>query len=177
MKETLENIAPHLFTEDAENVFALLDGASVPGLLQKLLQLKPEHECLYRGEVKPDIAEVAPYLVRLEPEAEFTEWVLEQGWGKHWGVFALSPAALATLRRHFRPLLIVHDADGKPLYFRYYDPRVLRTYLPTCNAQELAAMFGPVTCFIAEEEDPGTLLRFQAPAGALVQMKVDLGKG
>ena len=44
--------------------------------------------CLYRGELQPDMAEVAPYLVKLDRDAPFTDWVLDRGWGNHWGVFA-----------------------------------------------------------------------------------------
>ena len=53
-------------------------------------------------------------------------------------------ATLEELRRHFRKFLKVEDPKGKSLIFRYYDPRVLRVYLPTCNAMELQTVFGPV---------------------------------
>lgn len=174
MKNIAGAVAADLFAEEGASVFAILDGASVPDLLEKLHQHRPEFECLYRGELKPDLAHAAPYLVRLEPDAELTEWILGQGWGNHWGVFVIAPADLPALRRHFRRLLIVHDGEGKPLYFRYYDPRVLRTYLPTCNAEELAAMFGAVVAYVLEDENPQTLLRFQAASGALVQKKTQL---
>jgi hypothetical protein len=36
-------------------------------------------------------------------------------------------------------------AIHKPcLLFRYYDPRVLRVYLPSCRPSELETVFGPV---------------------------------
>lgn len=169
-----KTIEEHLFAEDGMNVFAVLDGASIPGLLPELDRLKPECECLYRGELKPDIAEVAPYLVRLEPDSEFTAWTIAQGWGKHWGIFAITPADLRAMRRHFRTFLTVHDSNGKPLLFRYYDPRVLRTYLPTCEAQELKTMFGPVVAYLLEAEEPDTMLRFQSEAGSLREQKISL---
>ena len=135
---------PRLFSQDeGVTTFALLDGASAPGLLDHLYgSPRPEFTCLYRGELKPDMAEVAPYLVRLKPDTPFTDWLLAEGWGKHWGIFLTSQADLAALRKHFRTFTIVKDPDGKMLYFRYYDPRVLRVYLPTCNAQEIATVFG-----------------------------------
>lgn len=55
---------------------------------------------------------------------------------------------------------MVKDAKGGHLYFRYYDPRVLRVYLPTCNAQELGFVFGPLDSFVLEGEDPSAVLRF-----------------
>jgi hypothetical protein len=162
-------IYEQLFSAEGANVYAVLDGASAPDLLQALARHQPEYECLYRGELAPDMAEVAPYLIHLEPESEFADWVLTNGWGKHWGIFAIADEDLRAMRRHFRTFLIVYDSNGKPLYFRYYDPRVLRLYLPTCNADELKTVFGPVSCFILEGEDPDTLLRFDEEMGALKQ--------
>jgi hypothetical protein len=166
-----------LFADEAANAYAVLDGASVEELLPKLYDLEPEFECLYRGELEPDMAEVAPYLVRLEPETEFADWVLEEGWGRHWGVFAVTDAGLRDAHKHFRGFLTVYDPDGKPLLFRYYDPRVLRVYLPTCNAGELRTLFGPVSCFLLEGEDPNTLLRFRLDGEALRRESITLDEG
>jgi hypothetical protein len=174
MNQAVETLNQYLFGEEDAEACAVLDGASVPELLGRLDELQPEHECLYMGELKPDLAEVAPYLVRLEQGSEFSAWVVEQGWGNHWGIFALSQASLRELRRHFRTFLKVYDPNGKPLLFRYYDPRVMRVYLPTCNAEELKAIFGPVAGYLLEDEDPGVLLAFRFPSGQLVQQKKQL---
>lgn len=163
----VESLSQYLFSEEEARVFAVLDGASIPDLLTNLDRCQPEYVCLYRGELEPDMEEVAPYLVQVEPGSEFAEWLVGQGWGKHWGVFAVSSEDLRAMRRHFRAFLIVHDNDGKPLYFRYYDPRVLRVYLPTCNAEELATVFGPVECYILEDEDSNAALRFSISSGSL----------
>ena len=64
---------------------------------------------------------------------------------------------------------MTHDSEGKKLYFRYYDPRVLREYLPTCNEEELAAFFGPVVSYMMEDKDPMTLLDFRFVSGGLKQ--------
>ena len=119
--------------------------------LKRLEQHQPEYDCLYRGSLTPDLAEVVPYLVHLEKNSEFLWWVLEQGHGQHWGIFALSFAHLRTLRQHFHRLLTVQDARGKSFYFRFYDPRVLRVYLPTCHAQEKTQVFGPVERYFIEK--------------------------
>jgi hypothetical protein len=154
-----EKLKSQLFVP-GEKTYAILDGASVPDLIDQLYALEPDWECLYRGELEPDIAEVAPYLVELTRGHAFTEWVITNGWGKHWGIFVLSPIDIKMLRRHFRTFLVVHDSEARPLYFRYYDPRVLRIYLPTCNATELKQVFGPVTAYIMEGENPDDIIRF-----------------
>ena len=167
-------LADRLFADPDASVYAILDAASVEKLLDVLYKHQPESICLYRGELAPDIAHVAPYLVRLERDSPFTTWVLERGWGKHWGVFAVSPADLTAMRQHLRRFLTVHDSKGNPMLFRYYDPRVLRVYLPTCNPQELEAMFGPVLQFLMEGEDPAKLLQFRVNKKALVQEQQNL---
>src|SRR4051794_18563186 len=176
IKNNVQLIGPDLFGEPGVNVFAILDGASVPGLVQTLHRCNPERECLYRGELDLDIAEVAPYVVLLEPNTEFTDLVLNQGWGNHWGVFALTPADLFTMRQHLRRFLTVHDTSGKPLLFRYYDPRVLRVYLPTCNSEEITSFFGPVSKFFMESDDSAVALTFQQNAGALSEKKVSVAE-
>ena|SRR5271165_1138239 len=169
MSGRVDVLRERLYREEGSAVFGVLDGASVPGLLQKFADLQPEYVCLYRGELEPDMAEVAPYLVKLERDGPFTDWVLDRGWGNHWGVFAESSVDLATLRRHFRGFLTVHDESGKPLLFRYYDPRVLRTYLPACNAEELKTIFGPLQSYMMEDESALGLARFRLKNGSLAK--------
>ncbi len=161
--------------EEGVNAFAVLDGASVPELLKRLYgEAPPEFVCLYRGQLEPDMAEVAPYLVRLKEETPFTNWLMEEGWGKHWGIYVLAAANLKVMRRHFRTFLMVRDPEGKQVYFRYYDPRVLRIYLPTCTAQELGMVFGPVLRYGVEAEDAKALLLFQRDGTGLKRNQVQV---
>ena len=166
-----------LFADTDRIVYVILDGASAEGLVRQLYQLAPEWNCLYSGDLAPDMAEVAPYLVRLEPDHPFTDWVLEKGWGEHWGIFALTDADIRPLRRHCRTFTMVRDPDGKILYFRYYDPRVFRVYLPVCNAQEMEAVFGPIGAYVFEDEDPRILLRFTRGDGQPRREKIALVDG
>jgi hypothetical protein len=71
----------------------------------------------------------------------------------------VSQANLKVLRQHFRKFIMVYS-DGQPLYFRYYAPRIMRMYLPTCNADELEIIFGPVEYYLVESEEPDISLRF-----------------
>ena len=157
---TKDELKKHLFT-GRTNVFALLDGASVEGLRMQLYKTDAPNYCLFRGELAPDVAEMAPYLVGLLPDSPFTEWLLSESIGKHWGVFALSRQSITEMRRHFRALVMVHDESGMPMIFRYYDPRVLRNFLPTCNGGELKTFFGKVDTFLAEGADGNGMSAFE----------------
>lgn len=163
--------APH---EEAMHAYAVLDGAQTPEIVKHIYALQPEHVCLYTGDLEPDIIEVAPYLVRLDPEAEFTAWLVEEGWGKSWAIFAQTPHDLRGMRKHFRSLTTVYDPDNEPLLFRFYDPRVLRLFLPTCEGEELQTMFGAIERYIVEAEDPASALRFRRQSGALKQDEIAL---
>ncbi len=141
-------------------IFALLDAARSDAIYPKLMASNVESVCLFRGENAVEMAHVAPYLVRLEQDDPFTHWVIDHGWGNSWGIFVESSATIGELKRHFRSILQVYDEEGKSLFFRFYDPRVLRVYLPTCNAGELEIVFGALGSFFLESEDHSELLCF-----------------
>ncbi len=155
------------------NAYALLDGASIAGLRMKLYELSPRHFCLLRGELADDIAENAPYLVGLIPGESFTEWLLSAKPGKHAGIFAKSRQSLIEMRRHFRELIMVQDESGRPMIFRYYDPRVISQYVPTCNEEELGTFFGPVDYFAAETETGDNFSVFSHSNGSLSATLLD----
>ena len=160
-------LAGVLFGQAGLSVFAVLDGASAPDLVKGLFEHEPEYCCLYRGELSPDMALVAPYLVRLEAGEKFTEWVLTEGWGAHWGIFLHTATTLRALRDHFREFHTVELPDQRTVLFRYYDPRVLRSFLPPCNPAELRSFFGPIQSFIAEGDTPETGFRLALAGQAL----------
>ncbi|HEX8408289.1 MAG TPA: DUF4123 domain-containing protein [Thermoanaerobaculia bacterium] len=138
-------------TLDAKSrIYALLDAARDERIYPALLQSGCEWLCLYRGNAAATLADAAPYLVRLERGAHFTEWLLEHGWGNSWGVFLHARVAIERLKAHFRRLVLAQLPDGRMVFFRFYDPRVLRVYLPTCTAGERETLFGPVDRFIFE---------------------------
>lgn len=113
--------------------------------------------------------EVAPYLVRLLPKTPFTDWILRDGWGKHWGIFLHSREPIEEMRTHFSSLITVYDEKGTPMFFRYYDPRVLGKFLRTCNRDELKTFFGSVEAYFAETKDAGNLVRFENGEDGLIE--------
>jgi hypothetical protein len=175
---TESRLHDHLFADREARVLAILDGASVPNLPKVLWKMKPERVCLVKGELTDDEASVAPYLVALDPRAAFTTWVLGSGWGRHWGIFAIAPKGidLRAARDHFRRFLEVRLPNGTIANFRWYDPRVIAVYLPTCNEKELDFVFGPIECFVAEDAESGTALDFRRGDGEVRIDRIDLGE-
>lgn len=151
------------------SVFAILDAARNPAIYPAVKAAGLPYTCLYSGKLPEVLAQAAPYLVKLEKDSDFTKRLLQEGWGDHWGIFALANATLEEVRRHFKRLLKVKDPQGKTLIFRFYDPRVLRVVLPTCEAGELATMFGPVRMFVQAGERGEVLSYFRDGSGLGVQ--------
>ncbi|WP_437677024.1 DUF4123 domain-containing protein [Sorangium sp. So ce131] len=146
-------------------LFALLDAARDKRVLEVLRGSVEEHQSLYDGVKGEALAEVAPYLVSLPREGGLLERLVREGWGESWGVFLTSTGAFAAVRRHFRRILMVEAEEaGHParrVYFRFYDPRVLRDFLPMCNARQAPELFGQCDCFLLEGER-AEVLRFGA---------------
>jgi hypothetical protein len=155
-------------------VCAILDGARDERIFRAVDSSTLDKSCLYAGRLPMVVQEVAPYLVVLEREDKLTQFLLEEGWGQSWGIYLRTELPVPTLRRHFRGLLKVKDQQGRHLIFRWYDPRVLRVFLPTCFPDELRAVFGPVENFYMEAQDASKLLEFRADNGFLRQSVHDL---
>jgi pSer/pThr/pTyr-binding forkhead associated (FHA) protein len=153
-----------LFRNEFQPLYALLDAAVDPSVLKVLLESKEQYQSLYQGSSGAQLTHFAPYLVRLPKESGLLETLVKQGWGKNWGVYLTCDQPLDELRKHFRSFLMVAMPDGKKAYFRFYDPRVLRAYLPTCTAEEINQFFGPITNYFAEAGNGRRAMRF-APSG------------
>jgi hypothetical protein len=54
---------------------------------------------------------------------------------------------------------MVVDEDDQRLYFRFYDPAVLRDFVPTCSVRQRSELFGELDVFIVEG-DSGELVTF-----------------
>lgn len=151
---------PDLLRKDFQPLYALLDASREPSVLKVILESKEEHQSLYEGAQGAQLAHFAPYLIRIPPKSALLDTLVHQAWSKSWGVFLTSDKPLKDLRTHFRHFLTVKLPDGQQVYFRYYDPRVLRLFLPTCLPEETTQFFGPVKQFLIEAEDPTLALHF-----------------
>jgi hypothetical protein len=155
----------------------ILDAARDRTIFRMLLQCGLEYSCLYSGTLPPALEIVAPYLVHLEYEDGYTRQFLERAWSNNWGIFLKCDLRLDKLRRHLRQFLVVRHPRGNRLVFRYYDPRVLRVYLPTCFTDELETVFGPIQCFWTEGKASGEMLEFRFDGGKLLQRTLSLAPG
>jgi Domain of unknown function (DUF4123) len=150
-------------------VFMLVDAARDPAIYARLVALGDtlQARSMYQGDLGENLAHVSPYLLAIRGENDPGAWFATAGLGQSWGVFVIAKVGLNDLRRHLRKFNLVYTEAGTSLVFRYYDPRVLGIFLPTCNAGELKRFFGPVDSFLAETVDGESLARFSLVDGQL----------
>jgi len=158
MADTLSPWAQYLL--QAQPLYAIIDGARNSQLPYKIATSGCVHRSLYEGESERDLAGVAPYLVRLSEPGELLQYLTGRGWGQSLGVFLRSGYAFQDLRQHLRRYLMVRTPSREVVYFRFYDPRVLRTFIPSCRQPEAVEFFGPIQTYWVEGARPQTLIDF-----------------
>lgn len=146
---------PHADDLSGDAVYCVLDGARDPEILKWLRLSGLKFSCLYSGELTPNLEAAAPYLVQLTPTSPSARELLARGWGRAWGIFIFAPAALPmpAIRLHLKKFLRVRTEDKKLLMFRYYDPRVLSVFLPTCTDDEFGKFLGPLNRLLVELDE------------------------
>jgi hypothetical protein len=177
--ERLSRIEEHLWPKGfRRDAWMMVDAARDRRIYGLVLEcFHSRNTCLFSGTLAPEIQVVAPYLVRLDYDDQKTRRFIDAAWGNAWGVFLKCDTRLEALRRHLHSCLLARDERGKRFLFRYYDPRILKVYLPTCTAGELRAIFGPIETFSMEDGSADVIVDYSISEGRLVQTEHCLGPG
>lgn len=127
-----------------------------------LARLKsPAFGSLYIGKKGQRLDHVAPHLFLCDRQGVVEHLTLSGEKPDEVGILCETRVAFPKVYKHFRRFLTVErQRDGRRVLFRFYDPRVLRTFLPVCTRLELDQFFGPVETFRCQGDDPGLILSF-----------------
>lgn len=143
------------------HLYVVLDSARDERVAELVREAADPSHSLYEGPRGEALAEVAPYLVELQADSGLLGRLVAEGWGRSWGVFLDSRVRFELMRRHLRRFLMVEaEPTGEQLYFRYYDPRVLREFIPLATARQLSALLADIDVVLLED-DTGELVRFE----------------
>ncbi|MEO8770640.1 MAG: DUF4123 domain-containing protein [Ferruginibacter sp.] len=164
---------PDQITHPANFTYLLLDAARILEQLETAQELQPAFICLYTGDSAKLLLSVAPYLFNYQKDSAFEKWYAQKCWGNSAGFFVETVVTMEELHKHFRKFLLVKTEQGKELYFRFYDPRVLRVFLPTCDTAQLKDFFGPIKHLICEDEDTAFATRYSFDGIQLMKEKID----
>jgi hypothetical protein len=151
-------------------LYAILDLAADPALNAHVQRLEPDAAaCLFEGKLDPRVKAVSPHVVELAPTDPLSRLWRGEGWGRAWGLLISSSASLPVVRRRLRHFTQARLPDGTgPVLFRFWDPRVFRTYMPLVEPAELAPWFTDIDRYIVESEDGAASLRYSLVGGSLV---------
>lgn len=123
---------------------------------------------LYLNTEEVDLADVGPFLVDLMGNKKVVNWLEKEGYGKSWGIYINSNSEFEDIVKHLQGILIVEDDGGHKNYFRYYDPRVMKIFLPTCDANQLKYLFGSViNAYIVEDPESNQNIIYTLNQGKL----------
>lgn len=149
-----------ILRKQTEPLFAIVDSSRDESILPLLKASNNQYQSLFEGVRAEWLEEFAPYLVYLPKNSPLLEQLVEDGWDKNWAVYFTSRGSLERLVIHLRQFLHVKTHEGEKLYFRFYDPRILRMFLPTLTWNEKNNFFGPISCYLTEDETPQQVLEW-----------------
>ena len=149
--------------------YLLLDAARMARHFDVFREKDCHYECLYEDRSRDDLASVAPYLVTIASGNDLLPWIKDNGFGNAWGVFISAAVGFETLLQHFRKFLVTKTPGTGEQYFRFYDPRVLKRFLPAATAPAIIDFFGPGEAFIAEADTKKDAIAYRHQNGVLQQ--------
>ena len=151
-------------------LYAVVDSCDEPAVPAWAKDAGPERcVSLYRGDPEEEHWDIAPYLFKLDEP--LLARILGHLKDRPWGLFAACKGTLEEMRRHWRRFLLVKSPQGEEWVFRFYDPRVLEVFLPTCREEEARSFFGPCRWLALTVPGTDALARIEpakpAPPGQL----------
>lgn len=132
--------------------YIVLDAAKMQQHLDVAKEFNSKHSCLYKGEAELKFGSVAPWLFTYPKMSYFDDWFISSSGGQNWGVIIEARVKFEKIYFHLKKFLRVQSETGTIMHFRFYDPRVLPTFLETCDEEQLIEFFGPVDKFILEKD-------------------------
>jgi len=132
-----------------ENVYVVIDAAKIKKLTNELIVVdEQKYQILFDGEEALELEEVAPYLVELKKEDEFTTWVAKNVYGQSGAIFIKSTNNLNELAQHLKRFIHVTrevEHKGRTLtqkgYLAYYDPRVFPNWIESESQEQQSNFF------------------------------------
>lgn len=157
-----------------EPLFALLDCARSVDIAPLIRNSTERCGCLYSGQAAEQLADYAPYLVELAKTSSLLQELVERGWHSSWGYFLLSGVGFEVLRTHLRKFLFVDLASGPQVYFRFYDPRVLRVFLAVSTPEQTRLFFEHIDAVMCPDADPRHLLAITSVSSGTLMRRVSV---
>ena len=141
-----------LLVPESPPLWAVIDGVNWPQIVNTLKTLGTEEcVCLY-STTNEQSKTLAPWLVKLNSGSAITKAMRMRAHDLHSGILFQSNWSITELRRHLRKFTMAWaptDANA-PIYFRFYDPRVLLDVTQCLDDPNLGRFLQPFLSFLVQ---------------------------
>lgn len=144
--------------------FLLIDAAGFEGGWDEVPQQPWQMaESLFLGDLAEELRDVAPYLVQAKDWGEETLAVVQDLVRRQLALVLTlppvpkddgagqEPMSFAQLHRHLRRFSVAYGQAGKPLYFRFYDARLLPEVVEFMQPDQRADFMRPLSVVVGSD--------------------------
>lgn len=136
------------------DLFGIFDSARNVDFIKNLVPGDVKYRSLFQGTMFEQSSVLSGYLVECKKESPLFRWMTTKAWSKGCCIYLTSMSSFDELFSHFQKFNRVRMENDKVVLFRYYDPEVLRAWLPGCSRIELDTFYGEtVATLFTENED------------------------
>jgi len=151
----------------SSKTYVIVGAARIKQLTNELIALTTlDYENLFMPHEQEELEEVAPYLIELKKEDDFTTWVYENVYGKQGAIFIHSSQSIEELAEQIRPYITTTTKIPNPkneaelieveAYMRLYDPRVFPNFY--YSLENRASFFREEMIVLLEDMDDSSIL-------------------
>lgn len=146
----------------AKYVYAIVDGSRQPMVIPAALDAYSSNfRCLYSGNALAEFGDNAAWVVELKLGESTLNWLVTHGLNRRWAIFATSQLEISAFIRHLKKFTVTVGPDGRTLFFRFYDPHVLRQYLPVFDERQTQLLFSGVgDLFLEDTSGRNALIKY-----------------
>lgn len=123
--------------------YAVVDLAAATSLRSAVLgKLRTVAEPLLARNAPIQVLEVGPWIVRLSKAEDIARALGTVGPDSPWGYYVYTSVDIVSLRQTLRRFNLVGlPGSPKPVLFRYWDPRVMRSFLEIASRSQRRSLF------------------------------------
>ncbi|RNT26015.1 DUF4123 domain-containing protein [Proteus mirabilis] len=131
-------------------------------LLFYLIYLKQNTVAFGKGKSAENYSYYAPYLVKLNLEHPFTNWLFDNSIENPIGIYLCSRLSLNELSYQLRKFNQVFDEETNNwLIFRYYDPLTVKKLLPYLPVKDYIQFMDNILFILADDIKSNQILILQ----------------
>jgi len=144
---------------------AAINGSYTLLMLQKHYT---QYRCLLKGTKDEVLADVAPYIFLIDDAGEKLKDEIELSLKEL--ISIESAQDIDVLTDHFKQF-IYQNVNGRECYFRFWDARVLKKFLPLCTEVQLRMFFRPLSAIFMEDENGQEVICYTVQYSSLFTSK------